>query len=61
MCDLVLVYVCYRYERKQTLMKEELAKVVQRESETMREELAKARTWERVQTCHDAQKAKRLV
>ena len=50
------VYVC-RYEHQQTILKEELAKVAQRESE----EMTKARTRERLQTRLEAEKTRKLV
>lgn len=61
MFEIILVYVCYRYERQQTILKEELAKVAQRESETSREEMTKAMTRERLHTRKEAEKAKQLV
>lgn len=57
MCQCVLVCVCYRYEQHQTKLKEELAKVAQRESE----EMTKAMTRERLNTRQQAEKAKQLV
>lgn len=61
MFEIILVYVCYRYEWQQTILKEELAKVPQRESETSREEITKAMTRERLHTHKEAEKAKQLV
>lgn len=52
----IFVYAC-RYEHQQTILKEELAKVAQRESE----EMTKARTRERLQTRLEAEKTKKLV
>lgn len=50
-----------RYERQQTMLKEELAKVAQRESEATREEITKAVTRERQHTRLEAEKAKELA
>lgn len=57
MWQCIFVYVCYRYEQQQTKLKEELAKVAQRESEDM----TKAMTRERLHTRQQAEKAKQLV
>ncbi|XP_030280356.1 MICOS complex subunit mic25a-like isoform X2 [Sparus aurata] len=46
-----------KYEHQQTILKEELAKVAQRESE----EMTKARTRERLQTRLEAEKTKKLA
>ncbi|XP_070696045.1 MICOS complex subunit mic25a [Pempheris klunzingeri] len=50
-----------RYERQQTILKEELAKVAQRESEAAREERIKAMSRERQHTRQEAGKAKELA
>uniref|UniRef100_A0A3P8S781 Coiled-coil-helix-coiled-coil-helix domain containing 6a n=1 Tax=Amphiprion percula TaxID=161767 RepID=A0A3P8S781_AMPPE len=49
-----------RYERQQTILKEELAKLVQREKEAAREEMTKAMSRERQHTRQEADKAKQL-
>uniref|UniRef100_A0A3Q1CYM4 MICOS complex subunit MIC25 n=1 Tax=Amphiprion ocellaris TaxID=80972 RepID=A0A3Q1CYM4_AMPOC len=50
-----------RYERQQTILKEELAKLVQREKEAAREEMTKAMSRERQHTRQEADKAKQLA
>ncbi|XP_074498985.1 MICOS complex subunit mic25a-like isoform X2 [Sebastes fasciatus] len=50
-----------RYERQQTILKEELAKVAQREKEAAREEMTKAMTRERQHKRQEAENAKKLA
>lgn len=50
-----------RYERQQTILKEELAKLAQREKEAAREEMTKAMSRERQHTRQEADKAKQLA
>lgn len=50
-----------RYERQQTILKDELAKVAQREREAAREEMAKAISRERQHTRQEAEKAKQMA
>ncbi|KAI3357174.1 hypothetical protein L3Q82_015634 [Scortum barcoo] len=50
-----------RYERQQTILKEELSKLAQRERESAREEVTKAMSRERLHTRQEAEKAKQLV
>ncbi|XP_037628542.1 MICOS complex subunit mic25a isoform X1 [Sebastes umbrosus] len=49
-----------RYERQQTILKEELAKVAQREKEAAREEMTKAMTRERQHKRQETENAKKL-
>ncbi|XP_069382331.1 MICOS complex subunit mic25a isoform X2 [Paralichthys olivaceus] len=50
-----------RFEKKQTIPKEELAKKVQKEREAARQQMTKAMTQERQQTRQEAEKAKQLT
>ncbi|XP_040009775.1 MICOS complex subunit mic25a-like isoform X2 [Xiphias gladius] len=50
-----------KYEQKQTIIKEELARVAQREKEAAMQEMSKAMSRERQHTRQDAEKAKQLV
>ncbi|KAM3872185.1 MICOS complex subunit mic25a-like [Diretmus argenteus] len=50
-----------RYERQQTILKEELAKVAQREREAAREEMTKALSKERQHTRQETDKAKQMA
>ncbi|XP_028265824.1 MICOS complex subunit mic25a isoform X2 [Parambassis ranga] len=50
-----------RYERQQTILKDELAKVSQREREAAREEMTKTLTRERQHKRQEAEKAKQLA
>ncbi|XP_013870810.1 MICOS complex subunit mic25a isoform X2 [Austrofundulus limnaeus] len=50
-----------RFERQQTIVKDELAKMAQREIETAREEVTKAMSRERQHARQEAEKAKQLA
>uniref|UniRef100_A0A3B5R6R2 Coiled-coil-helix-coiled-coil-helix domain containing 6a n=1 Tax=Xiphophorus maculatus TaxID=8083 RepID=A0A3B5R6R2_XIPMA len=50
-----------RYERQQTILKDELAKMAEREREAAREELVKTMSRERQQARKEAEKAKELA
>ncbi|XP_017266936.1 MICOS complex subunit mic25a isoform X2 [Kryptolebias marmoratus] len=50
-----------RFERQQTILKDELAKMAQREREAAREEITKAMSRERQHARQEAEKAKQLV
>lgn len=50
-----------RYEQQQKLLKEEWAKMAQREMEAAKEEMAKATSRERQQTRLEAERTKQLV
>ncbi|XP_018530833.1 MICOS complex subunit mic25a isoform X2 [Lates calcarifer] len=50
-----------RYEQQQTILKEELAKVAQREREAAMQEMTKAKTRERHHTRLEAERAKQLA
>uniref|UniRef100_A0A4W6CXQ4 Coiled-coil-helix-coiled-coil-helix domain containing 6a n=1 Tax=Lates calcarifer TaxID=8187 RepID=A0A4W6CXQ4_LATCA len=54
-------YMCFRYEQQQTILKEELAKVAQREREAAMQEMTKAKTRERHHTRLEAERAKQLA
>lgn len=54
-------FVCFRFERQQTTLKEEVTKLGQRESEAAREEKIKAMSRERQHRRQEAEKAKQLV
>lgn len=53
--------MCYRYEQKQRIIKEELAKVAEREREAAIQDITKAMSRERQQTRQEAEKTKQLV
>lgn len=53
--------MCLRFEHQQTIVKDELAKMAQRERETAREEVTKAMSRERQHARQEAEKAKELV
>lgn len=57
----LIKYVCFRYEHQQAMLKEELAKIAQRDREAAREEMTKAMTRERQHTRQEAEKTKQLV
>ena len=50
-----------RFERQQAILKDELAKIAQREREAAKEELAKAMSRERQHKRQEAEKTKQLV
>lgn len=56
-----LMCVCHRREWQQKVLKEELARMAQKERETAREDLTKVLTRERLHTRQEAEKAKKLV
>lgn len=53
--------VCYRHEWKQKLLKEELARMAQKEQEAVREDMTKVLTQERLHARQETEKAKKLV
>uniref|UniRef100_A0AAQ4QMM8 Coiled-coil-helix-coiled-coil-helix domain containing 6 n=1 Tax=Gasterosteus aculeatus aculeatus TaxID=481459 RepID=A0AAQ4QMM8_GASAC len=50
-----------KYERQQTILKEEWARAAQREREAARKEMTNAMTWERQQKRQEAENAKQLA
>lgn len=53
--------VCHRHEWQQEILKEELARMAQKEREAAREDMTKVLTRERLHTRQEAEKAKKLV
>lgn len=56
-----LMYVCYRHEWQQKILKEELARMAQKGTEVAREDVTKVLTRERLHARQEAEKAKKLV
>lgn len=55
------MYVSYRHEWKEKILKEELAKMAQKGSEVAREDMTRVLTQERMHARQEAEKAKKLV
>lgn len=61
-CRLIFdVCVCHRHEWQQKVLREEMARMAQKEREATREDMTKVLTRERLHTRQEAEKAKKLV